>query len=127
MSVPGSHPRERIPEQTPATTLREAGAQALHAYRGFIASRASRKPQPHELDPVIAGQALWEALKGFPKAAVSPYVIDKMRKCAYRDLGINMRFSIDSVGFTTLWESVRGIPKTAISACVADSKYVAQP
>ena len=62
-------------------TLRETGAQALHAYRGFIASSAGRKPQPHELDPLIAGRALWESLRGFPKAAVSPYVIDKMTKC----------------------------------------------
>jgi hypothetical protein len=51
-------------------------------YQVVIKSRAVRKPAPHELDPKAAAQALVASVRGLVKAATSPYVIDKLIKCA---------------------------------------------
>lgn len=51
-------------------------------YQVVIKSRAVHKPAPHELDPKAAVQALAASVRGLIKAATSPYVIDKLIKCA---------------------------------------------
>ena len=52
-------------------------------YQVVIKSRAVHKPAPHELDPRAAAQALAASVRGLTKAATSPYVIDKLIKCAH--------------------------------------------
>ena len=51
-------------------------------YQVLVKSRAVHKPAPHELDPKAAAQALVASVRGLVKAATSPYVIDKLIKCA---------------------------------------------
>ena len=49
-------------------------------YLYLLHNRALRKPAPHELDFKTAAQAFGTSLKGFARAAMSPYVIDKFIK-----------------------------------------------
>ncbi len=66
--------------------VRDIWARLQGVYLYLIKYRALRKPAPHELNPKTAARVLVASVRGFAKAASSPYVIDKFIKCAETNL-----------------------------------------
>lgn len=80
--APGRSDRPRWHGDDAGAVAQDLWQRLQSMYQVVVKSRAVRKPAPHELDPKAAAQALVASVRGLIKAATSPYVIDKLIKCA---------------------------------------------